>query len=268
MSIAGVVGWTSLVVLLFMLAASFSAAARPGLTQDLVNLQFCFSLAFAVATVGMVRMHLPTRDALDAAGARPAPWWLLGLAALLGVVLQVPALWLDGAITAVWPLTDEELARQATMFAFQSPGHKVAFALAAALVGPLFEEVFCRGVMFRALHRSWPGGLTVALTTGAFAFLHLDARYAANAALCGLALGLLRLWSGTVWVSLIAHVAFNSVTTLALLQGWVKAGERDTPLPASWGIAGTAALLLLLAVARALAARSDVVLEAREEDKA
>ena len=39
-----------------------------GIIFEKQNVAFMVSLAFAVATVAMVRMHLPTRDALDAAG--------------------------------------------------------------------------------------------------------------------------------------------------------------------------------------------------------
>ena len=266
LSVLGAFGWTLLIVLLFSLVLSISVSFRPGLSRELVNLQICFGLAMAMGTFFLSRLHLPTRDAFDAVGARPTPWWLLFAGLLVGILLQLPALWLDGLLARRWPLDPEELERQIQLFSFQSSVHKGAFVLAAALVGPMVEEAYCRGVLFRALRRTYSPLATVLLTTGAFAFLHLDARYAANAALCGLALGALRLWSGSIWVSLAAHVAFNSVTAVALLAGWVKIGDNSAPLGPLWGALGTAALGALLFAIHAGSKRSEVAAEASAAD--
>ncbi|MCU0658397.1 MAG: CPBP family intramembrane metalloprotease [Polyangiaceae bacterium] len=266
LSLIGAVGWTALVVLLFSLILSLSATFRPGLSRELVNLQICFGLAMALGALLLTRLHLPSRDGVEALGARPTPWWLLFAGLVVGVLLQAPALWLDGWISQRWPLAPEEQERQALLFSFQSVGHKVAFVAAAGLVGPLVEEGFCRGALFRTLRRTHGPGPTVLITTGCFALLHLDPRYAANAALCGLALGALRLWSGSLWVSLAAHVAFNSVTAVALLGGWVKLGE-SRPLGALWGALGTGLVLGVLAAIWWGASRSEVVAQAVEADE-
>lgn len=266
LSLIGVIGWTLLVVLLFSLILSLSATFRPGLSSELVNLQICFGLAMATGALLLTRLHLPTRDAFDAIGARATPWWFVLTGLLAGLLLQLPALWVDGWVTQRWPLGPEEQTRQAALFSFQSTAHKVAFVVAATLVGPMVEEVFCRGALFRALRRSYSPLATVLLTTASFAALHLDPRYALNAALCGLVLGALRLWSGTIWVSLAAHVAFNSVTTVALLGGWVKLGEQQEPLGFLWGGLGTGVLALVLFGLRTASLRAPLVCEAAEAD--
>lgn len=266
LSLIGAIGWTCLVVLCFALTLSLSATFRPGLSQELVNLQICYSLALAFGTWLLTRLHLPTRDAFDAIGARATPWWLVLAGLAVGVLLQLPALWLDGVVTQRWPLGAEEQERQAALFTFQSTGHKVAFLVAATILGPVSEELFCRGVLFRVLRRSYAPLAVVLITTGSFAFLHQEPRYALNAALCGLVLGALRLWSGSVWASLAAHTAFNAVTTVALLGGWVKLGEPQEPLGAPWGLAGALALAAALAGIFALSRRSELVGEATEAD--
>lgn len=248
MSLIGVIGWTLLVVLLFSLILSLSASVRPGLANELVNLQICFGLALAAGALLITRLHLPTRNAFDAIGVRVTPWWFVLAGLLVGLLLQLPALWVDGWLTEHWPLGVEEQSRQLALFSFQSTAHKAAFVIAATLIGPMVEEVFCRGALFRTLRRSYSPWATVVITTFSFAALHLDPRYALNAALCGFVLGALRLWSGTLWVSLAAHVAFNSVTTVALLGGWVKLGELQEPLAIHWGLLGAIMLALLLLV--------------------
>ncbi len=267
MSPAGVVGWTLLVVLLFIQTIQLSGMVREGLANDLVNNQICFSFAFTVATAVMVRRYLPMHDVTDAVGARAVPWWLLGLGLLTGALLQLPALWIGGLIETRWPLGAEETKRITEMMTFQSTRHRVAFALATALIGPLSEELFCRGVMFRALRRTWSPVLTVAMTTASFAFLHLDWRYAINAAYCGVILGLVRLWTGSVWVSLAGHVAFNTVTTVALLAGWVKA-EDTAPVSAAVGVGGAVALGLVMAVMARATREQPLVRAAVEADQA
>jgi membrane protease YdiL (CAAX protease family) len=266
LSLIGAVGWTCLVVLFFALILSLSASFRPGLSQELVNLQICYSLALSLGTLLLVRVHLPARDVLDAIGARAAPWWLVLAGLGVGVLLQLPAQWVDGLVTQRWPLSPEDQERQAALFVFQSTGHKAAFLVAATILGPTVEEVFCRGALFRVLRRSHGALATVLITTGSFAFLHQDPRYALNAALCGLALGALRLWAGSTWVSLAAHTAFNAVTTVALLGGWVRLGEPQEPLPLVWGLLGTAALVGVLVGIRAASLRSPLALAASEED--
>lgn len=248
MSVVGVIGWTLLVTLLADLALFLSAAARPGLSLELVNRQTCFSLAFALATLMAARVHLPTRDAYDVLGVRATPWWMLGGGVLAGLLMQLVAQWLDGQMLKQWPMTTEEQELYTTLFSFRSTGHKVAVAIAVTLVGPISEEVFCRGVLFRSVRRSFGPLLTVVFTTASFAFLHGgNVRYTVNAALCGLALGALRLVAGSVWASLAAHVAYNTVSAVVLLSGWAKIGEPDVNLGLTWGLGGAVTLLALLA---------------------
>lgn len=267
LSVVGAFGWTMVVVLFTSLAVSISAAIRPGMTTELVNRQICFSLAFALTTLLVARMHLPTRDTFDALGARAVPWWVLGAGAVVGLLLQIPAQWADGQMLKWWPLSPEEQTRYELMFTFRSAGHKLAFAAAAALVGPISEEMFCRGALFRALRRSYGPALTVVISTGSFALLHFpDPRYTFNAALCGVVLGLLRLWSGTVWASLAAHVAYNTAIVVPVVGGWVNIGENSAPIGAIWGLLGAAGLAAALAGVYTLSRRSPQILEAVEAD--
>lgn len=90
-------------------------------------------------------------------------------------------------------------------------------AIAAVVLGAapgLCEEVFFRGFMMPQLRRI--DGAKVALVASAIAFgaLHADWVHSPTAALLGLYLGAMVLYTGSLWTSVIAHAINNAVATL------------------------------------------------------
>ena len=94
------------------------------------------------------------------------------------------------------------------------------FWAAIVLLGPIFEEVFFRGFMFAGLARSRLGGAGAVMVTAlAWAAIHLqyDLYGMATVFAIGLLLGWARLRTGSLYLTIALHAAFNLVATLELV---------------------------------------------------
>jgi len=103
---------------------------------------------------------------------------------------------------------------------------RVPLALLVVSIGPAVEELLFRGVLLSAVARHVGNGWGVAVTGLLFACVHLPDLsflwYALpNLALLGLVLGWLRVQSGSIWPSVIAHGMNN---LLAVVSWFVVTG--------------------------------------------
>lgn len=107
------------------------------------------------------------------------------------------------------------------------PEHATAFALNAAVVvllAPFAEELFFRGLGVRVLAAF--GGLAAILVSGiVFGLVHGILGALPPLALFGIGLAWVRLRSGSVWPSFIAHATYNGLGILLLVLAWAT----DTP---------------------------------------
>ncbi|MAG29523.1 MAG: hypothetical protein CL908_01360 [Deltaproteobacteria bacterium] len=126
-----------------------------------------------------------------------------------------------------------ELLAQA---AATSGAPRLTLLVSSALIGPMFEELVFRGVLFELLRR-WRGpGAAIVGSALLFGAAHLDTHQSGVAALLGLQLGALRHVHGLSW-AIIAHVANNG---LAL-------GASAFALPAGLSASPTARLASIAA---------------------
>lgn len=102
-----------------------------------------------------------------------------------------------------------------------STGFRIALTLTVVSIGPLVEELLFRGVLLSALLRHLRTAWAVLASAALFALVHLpDLRWLwyalPNLALLGVVLAWLRLRSGSLWPSVIAHACNNLLAMLAL----------------------------------------------------
>jgi membrane protease YdiL (CAAX protease family) len=105
-----------------------------------------------------------------------------------------------------------------------SPALRIPLMLVVTSLGPLVEELLFRGVLLCALMQRWRVGQAVAISSLAFALVHLPGLqwqwYALpDLLLLALALGWLRLRSGSIWPSVLAH----GVNNLLAVAAWFVA---------------------------------------------
>jgi membrane protease YdiL (CAAX protease family) len=96
-----------------------------------------------------------------------------------------------------------------------SPVEAVAAFLAVAVVAPVTEEVFFRGVLLRAQLRRFSQGRAMALNAGVFAAVHLldpgTWPLLPGLAFLGWVLAYLTVHSGTLSRAIFVHAGFNAL---------------------------------------------------------
>ncbi len=100
-------------------------------------------------------------------------------------------------------------------------GKMLAFGLLVAVLAPIAEEIFFRGMIYRSLKNSagiWPAAIISGLLFGA---LHIDSTTSARLlqviplAVLGIAFALLYQWSGTLYSTIALHATNNAIAVAA-----------------------------------------------------
>jgi membrane protease YdiL (CAAX protease family) len=92
----------------------------------------------------------------------------------------------------------------------------IKLALGVVVLGPLFEELLLRGLLFGTVRHIADEHVSVAVTAGVFALMHLQ--YSVPIMLLiiplGVVLGYARARSGSILVPIVLHMANNSLSVL------------------------------------------------------
>jgi membrane protease YdiL (CAAX protease family) len=148
---------------------------------------------------------------------RPAQPWFMALAIAVGLAAPLLGGWLTQLLTHGRPLTqDISQLGTGTPLAWRIP-----LALIVVLLGPVVEELLFRGVLLSALLQRWKVGWAMAISSLAFALVHLPGLQwhwfaLPDLMLLALALAWLRLRSGSIWPGVLAH----GVNNLLAVVGW------------------------------------------------
>lgn len=210
---------------------------------DVLDTLILYLLATVVLTIVLASLGVPEQLAITISltagflvmGGRPlratarkgnGPRIDLGLSfrwsdAWMGIVGGLAAMLLGGltfvliaALTGVQP--DESPI--VDFVADANPVVVITIAVLAALIGPVAEEIFIRGLLWSALiKRGMSAWATLAITSAVFAVLHLEPSRFGYLLVAGLVLGWLRLRTGRLGASIVAHVTINALPAVALL---------------------------------------------------
>lgn len=208
----------SLLIALVLGALAAHAASSSTLTQWAVRLTYGLSsTALLLAALGAVRLLGPDRRAVPSLWTWPGwPAVLIGVAG--GLLLKLAGNLLAAAQAALFgqPATNNPLV----LFphAFAQPGLLAVLLLAVAVIAPVAEELFFRGLLYgwlRSRLTVLPATVIAALL---FAGAHGQVSLLLPLALLGAGLCLLYERWRSLWVSAAAHAAINlSALLLALL---------------------------------------------------
>ena len=155
-----------------------------------------------LAEAGLVR----TEPACVGAACAAAP---LLYAAVTLVMSLLPEAWLESYIDASAALTQDD----------------VFTILATVVLAPITEEVIFRGLIFSRLERAMPGWLAAVLSALAFGLCHGQPVWMAYAFVLGLVFAFLRLRTGSILPSMLAHFIFNGISPVAQRLGDAGAGD-------------------------------------------
>jgi membrane protease YdiL (CAAX protease family) len=182
-----------------------------GLIVALLEVVAAFFLVIpGVSALRRDAVRPPKIEALGLIPPRRAPIVWLVLAPLLGLALVI----LGRLIVALVPATG---LAPIELFV-EMPSGRLAVALVAVFV-PVAEELFFRGFVFGTLERVRGANVALAFTVVLFAVVHLPQQWGAwgafvSVATTGLALTLMRRFTGSTLLCAIVHLSHNAWITL------------------------------------------------------
>ncbi|MCK7558528.1 CPBP family intramembrane metalloprotease [Chitinophaga sedimenti] len=151
---------------------------------------------------------------------------------------------------AGWPVGDtlrkiQESAEEGTkaMLAAKSIGDLLVNLLIAAVLPAIAEEVFFRGAMQRVFAGITGSGVAaVIITSIIFSAIHLEAPGFVPRVALSMVLGFIYLFSGNLWLSIIAHFCNNA---LSVLLFYFNGNETESDESYAWYITALSALVVI-----------------------
>ncbi len=188
-----------------------------------------------LAASGLVRLR-PLQAALVLLASLASLWLLFGLNRLqtglfrsLGYGKQVEI--------------EEELLRSTLEITVGQ--HPLRTLLLFAVVPPICEEMFFRGILFRGIASRFGTAAALAGTTLLFSAVHSTLGQKGMMLFLGCYFGLLVHWTGSLWASVLAHAVNNGAV---IVMTWTF-GARLKDMPVPWGMTAISAVLFVLAMA-------------------
>jgi uncharacterized protein len=250
------------VIALDFFLAFVVAAVGDATSIDLVTRVLCEAAAFVSTLFAVTLVHERERPLRDVLALRRPPIVLLVLALLFGFALQGPVNLIAGVIYEKYPLPPEHLELLHQLFDVKALHQKVAIVVAAGLVGPVVEELLFRGGILRGLLRRHGALGTVLGISVFFALAHREPRNFLPDFMGGLAMGYVRVTTGSLWPAILLHAAFN---TTSVIFAFVAGPEADV-LTRTQNLVLVALSVMFLAVFGRIAGRSELCAAAREAD--
>ncbi len=100
---------------------------------------------------------------------------------------------------------------------FDTPVLVVLAGVLALVAAPLSEETFFRGFLFAGLKKRWGIAISALISGVLFGLLHFDPGSIVPFSLIGVVLALAYAFTGSLWISIMAHFLFNFVSFVATL---------------------------------------------------
>jgi membrane protease YdiL (CAAX protease family) len=167
-----------------------------------------------VGVVVLASRRKGTGSLADDFGLRVERRDLSGLA--LGVICQlvaVPAIY----VPLSWLIGQRDVGKPARELAAQAHGVPyVGFALAVAVVAPVVEELFFRGLVLRSLERRVGTAWAVVGSAVAFGLAHFELLQLPALVGVGVVCGVLAVRTGRLGPGIFVHAAFNAVAVATL----------------------------------------------------
>ena len=184
-------------------------------------------LAFILPAV--VTMAIIYRRPFHVMGLDRAPSWLAITIVIVFYVISLPAMnwlvemnkamslpsWMAGIEQAMRTAEDNAAEVTQEMLNINSVGQLILCVLVVGVMAGLSEEMLFRGAMLRTMQDSRLGKHAVVwITAILFSAFHLQFYGFVPRMLLGVWLGYLFVWTGSLWVPIIAHTLNNSTVVL------------------------------------------------------
>lgn len=225
-------------------------------------------LAFILPAV--VTMAIIYRRPFHVMGLDRAPSWLAIAIVIVFYVISLPAMnwlvemnkamslpsWMAGIEQAMRTAEDNAAEVTQEMLNINSVGQLILCVLVVGVMAGLSEEMLFRGALLRTMQDSRLGNHAVVwITAFLFSALHMQFYGFVPRMLLGVWLGYLFVWTGSLWVPIIAHTLNNSTVVLMSYlsnKGVIPEGFGDNlglPAAGSFPWLATCSLIASLALA-------------------
>lgn len=243
------IGWTFGTIFVQAFLENGLLGARTASRDDLTKLFACQLAAYLLGTFLILRVHAPQAKIREFLALRGTHLAFYPLALALGALIQIPSEAVARFVVRTHPM--EPGGNLLEGITGETVSRKILLAGIVVVLGPLLEEIFFRGALFKPLERGHASmrSLAILFTGLLFAAVHLSWHFFIPYWMLGLCMGFLRQASGSLVPSLLFHAGFNGVTLYYALVPDPTDVDPLAPLP-RWmvlaGFAGTAALLALV----------------------
>ena len=221
-----------------MLSAGSGMDAEPSSTLTL-GISAATTIGFLVLAVRLANRGALVRSQVFAWS--PRPMRVVLLAALAGFGIAVFAGWWSQLLVGLFEgFSTEHLEEMAALLVEGSYGDRAMGLLLVLLVAPFAEELIFRGFIWDCLERQLGGSAALILSSLLFALYHFDPLHVVSVLPLSLALGVLRLRTGSIVPAIAAHFGNN---LLAVSMLWKFGVDEAMVLPS-----GIALLCLLVSL--------------------
>ena len=226
---------------------------------------------FAFILPAVVTMAIIYRRPFHVMGLDRAPSWLAIAIVIVFYIISLPAMnwlvemnkamslpsWMAGIEQAMRTAEDNAAEVTQEMLNINSVGQLILCVLVVGVMAGLSEEMLFRGAMLRTMQDSRLGKHAVVwITAILFSAFHLQFYGFAPRMLLGVWLGYLFVWTGSLWVPIIAHTLNNSTVVLMSYlsnKGVIPEGFGDNlGLPAAGSFPWLAVASLIASIALAI----------------
>lgn len=226
MTLIQAVAWCAALYFMLNIATVALAVAWPGRHLSIVHVGAVHLFVISMLSYAVVRVYdggrlvsseMPLwRERLGLTRACAKALWL---GAGLGFAIKYPADALRVMVEEIAPTPPYELAMKEQLLRHDSVAQVIALFLIIGLLGPLLEELFYRGVIFRYVERARGAAAAWWLTSLAFTITHASFRDWPSLLMVAAVLGFLRWRFASIGPSVVGHVVFNGIALLALTSG-------------------------------------------------
>jgi uncharacterized protein len=255
--------WALGAILLLQWLLAITNAVRPAAAEDLVNGFGCQVAAYSLCLFLILRLQAPEASIREFLGVRATHPAFYGLGVLLGAALSAPVNALHAAIDRRWPSPDWNTTAIVDLYDQAPPWKRGVMGVILVVLVPVVEEVFYRGALLQPMRRRHRTVTAVAVAAALFAVAHIEWQMFLPILFVGLALGLLRVMSGSLVPSILLHATFNGIAFYAMAQPNDAVPET---IPLSFVAGGAAAAVLLAGLVHQLGKRSALAARAQERD--
>ena len=258
-----------LILLCLMFAGLMASTVLFAVTQDIDLLaMLTVQDVFVFILPALIAMAIFYRHPMQVMGMNRAPSWAsLGVIVLFCIVslpamnwlvdinesMKLPA-WMSGIEHMMRAMEDGAADTTRQLLDIHSLGQFLYTLLVVGFMAGLSEEILFRGAMLRTMQDSRLGKHAVVwITAIIFSALHVQFYGFLPRMLLGVWLGYLLVWTGSLWVPIIAHTLNNSIVVIFSYltnKGLVPEGFGDhLGLPAQGGFPWLAVISLIASIA-------------------